>query len=69
MDGYVYVCMPENSLLQVEKYLVFFKCFSEFAKGIYETCAHNVLNFALVFFSIVQFILLYILVAIISEKS
>ena len=50
MDGYMYVCMPENSLLQVEKYLVFFKCFSEFAKGIYETCAHNVLNFALVFF-------------------
>ena len=48
----------ENCLLQAN-FWVFIKCFSEFAKGIYETCDCNFFKFALVVvvFSTVQFIL------------
>ena len=47
----------ENSPSQAKIFLGFVKHFSEFAKGIYETCDCNFFNLALVVFSIVQFIL------------
>ena len=47
------------SLPQAKKCLGFVKHFSEFAKGIYETCDRNFFNLALIaaVFSIVKFIL------------
>ena len=49
----------ENRQHWLKKSLGFVKCFSEFAKGIYETCDHAFFNLAniIVVFSIVQFIL------------
>ena len=53
----------ENRLLQVKFILGFVKCFSEFAKGIYEAFNCNFFNLAIVIvvavFSIVQFILFF----------
>ena len=43
----------ENSPSQAKIFLGFVKHFSEFAKGIYETCDCNFFNLALVVFSIV----------------
>ena len=58
----------DNRQLQAETFLGFVKCFGEFAKGIYEICSRNYFNLALIVFSIVQFILFYVLLAIISEE-
>ena len=55
-----YVCSKENSLPQTENFVGFVKCFSELAKGIYETCKCNFFNLPVVIvvvFSIVQLIL------------
>ena len=51
----------ENSLPQATNFLGFVKCFSEFAKGIYETCDRNLFKLAIIIIvailSIVHFIL------------
>ena len=51
----------ENSPPQAKKFLGFAKRFSEFAKGIYETCNRNFFNLTLIIaavvFAIAQFIL------------
>ena len=63
----------ENKLLQAKKILGFVKCFSEFPKGIYETCDCNSFNLAItsitVVFLIVQFLFYFsALLAIISKE-
>ena len=47
-------CSEENSPPQAKLFWGFVKCFSEYAKRIYETCDHNFFNLAII---IVQFIL------------
>ena len=63
----------ENKLPQAKKILGFAKCFSEFPKGIYETCDCNSFNLAItsitVVFLIVQFLFYFsALLAIISKE-
>ena len=63
----------ENNLPQAKKILGFAKCFSEFPKGIYETCDCNSFNLAItiiiVVFLIVQFLFYFsALLAIISKE-
>ena len=54
-------CNKEKSMPQAKNILGFVKCFTEFAKGIYEICDRNFFNLTVVIvvvvFSIVQFIL------------
>ena len=52
-------CSEQNSTPQAKFLGGFGKHFSEFAKGIYETCDHNFFNLAIIIavFSIVQFVL------------
>ena len=40
----------DKSLPQANKFLGFAKCFSEFAKLIYDVCDHYFINFAKIFF-------------------
>ena len=58
----------DNRPAQAETFLGFVRRFGEFARGIYEICSRNYFNLALIVFSIVQFILFYVLLAIISEE-